>query len=631
MTSVKNLVDKGLSVIKIAKGTKRALGEWKSAQSKPFEWGHLRYHDGEYAMVCGAVAGVECIDIDLHHDPEKKIHKQYASLIKKQNPELLKKLVIQKTQSGGYHFVYKSEIVEGNRKLANRFLTDQERQEQIKEGHKVSEKATASLIETRGEGGYFLIEPSAGYEVIQGGFEDIPVISIDERDLLFSTARALDRAKEALNIEGDYRPKQIKGNTDAILNFNLKYDVVEAVLNHGWQQHHSKGRHIYFKRPGNTKTKWGADYHLDKRIFYVFTSSTQFENGKGYSPFGVYAYLEHNGDYKDAYKAILELGYGDDDIKIEKEEIKEEDYLLDENEGWDYVDKSITGKLEKGYGFGYPAIDKYLMFKDNQYLLVVGKQNVGKTTSILWLMTQLIKVNPHFTFLALTIENTIGQIKRILSVFYIGKHIREFNEDDKTKARTWIFKHFKFINPKKRYSYMDVLKIASDVYQHWKFKALLIDPYNALAMNFKQTGNFNSYDYHLEASNTFQNFTKNITGIILNAHVTTGSQRDKNRPILDMVQGGTLFTNKADDGIVIHRDLYNREQIHVTEISVEKIKDTETGGYWTGSEPIRIVAQPGMTGFWIEGSAEHIAYINSKKSDYEKRKAIHDSGDEAPF
>jgi hypothetical protein len=49
-----------------------------------------------------------------------------------------------------------------------------------------------TLIETRGEGGQFLAEPSPGYKLIQGSFADIPEITAKERNTLIDTARSLN-------------------------------------------------------------------------------------------------------------------------------------------------------------------------------------------------------------------------------------------------------------------------------------------------------------------------------------------------------------------------------------------------------------------------------------------------------
>ena len=58
--------------------------------------------------------GLEAIDFDLKNakDP-KAVMKVFKSKVPK---ELLKKLVVQETQSGGYHFIYRCEDVSSSKK-----------------------------------------------------------------------------------------------------------------------------------------------------------------------------------------------------------------------------------------------------------------------------------------------------------------------------------------------------------------------------------------------------------------------------------------------------------------------------------------------------------------------------------
>lgn len=133
--------------------------------------------------------GLEAIDFDLKNasDPDG-IMKAFKSKVSK---KLLKKLTIQKTISGGYHMIYRCEDISSSRKLAK------------------NEEGKA-VIETRGEGGYIKCYPSKGYELIQGDFSTIPIISPEERLQLFISAKMLNSLliKEA-NKKGHQRKMNI--------------------------------------------------------------------------------------------------------------------------------------------------------------------------------------------------------------------------------------------------------------------------------------------------------------------------------------------------------------------------------------------------------------------------------------
>lgn len=127
-------------------------------------------------LVCGKLSGnVEVIDIDLKYSLDGLLYENYKRLINEINPEIIKKLVIQKTMNGGYHFIYRCEKIEGNLKLASRSTTNDEKnktylEELSKGATKEESKKRATndkvrvLLETRGEGGMIVCYPSKGYE-----------------------------------------------------------------------------------------------------------------------------------------------------------------------------------------------------------------------------------------------------------------------------------------------------------------------------------------------------------------------------------------------------------------------------------------------------------------------------------
>lgn len=52
---------------------------------------------------------------------------------------------------------------------------------------------TSILIETRGDGNVCLCYPTEGYELLQGTFENIPILTEGERQLLLSTAMGITK------------------------------------------------------------------------------------------------------------------------------------------------------------------------------------------------------------------------------------------------------------------------------------------------------------------------------------------------------------------------------------------------------------------------------------------------------
>lgn len=123
------------------------------------------------------------------------------------------------------------------------------------------------------------------------------------------------------------------------------------------------------------------------------------------------------------------------------------------------------------------------------------------------------------------------------------------------------------------------------------FDALVIDPYNSLAVCEDIKGNSHERDYQIASE--FRMFCKkNNKTIYLLAHGNTDALRKQypkghsfeGHPIPLMaadIEGGGKWVNRADDFIVIHRLTQHETEWMNTEVHVKKVKETETGGNTT--------------------------------------------------
>lgn len=293
----RSLAGSGVSVIPIRNGSKAAAVEWKPFQERIAADDELVrfFADGSsIAAVCGPISGgLELMDFDIPGKGAGKgippAWKPFRDLLVEHGHEdLLRRLILVETPSGGRHIVYRCPgVVANNQKLA-------------------MSAENAVLIETRGNGGYFLIPPTDGYTLRAGSFDAIPSISEAEREILHTCARCLNEhyeqpVKWERNHPGCERPGD---------QFNLRGPSIdELLIKHGWTPVKSRGGWRNFTRPDKPGGISGG-VSESTGFFHCFSTSTRFEIGKGYSKFSVYALLEHNGDFFHAAQALKAEGYG---------------------------------------------------------------------------------------------------------------------------------------------------------------------------------------------------------------------------------------------------------------------------------------------------------------------------------
>ena len=303
----------GLSVLPAYPDQKRpAVRSWRDYQRRLPSAESVRYlfrtADG-LCVLCGAVSGnLEVLDFDLQGES----FGPWCELVDSAMPGLRERLVIERSPSGGYHVIYRcAEPVPGNRKLAQRKVMGNSAgaatgaESPTASGiSSESSETTCVLIETRGEGGLFLCDPTPGYVLQQGDLCALPTLDVAERVVLIEAARALDELMPSL------APVPVDANENGRPgdDYNHRGDVAQLLTRHGWKCVRS-GTREYWRRPGK-ETGWSATRR--DGVFYVFSSNaTPFDPDRGYSPFHVYALLEHQGDFASAARTLRAEGFGD--------------------------------------------------------------------------------------------------------------------------------------------------------------------------------------------------------------------------------------------------------------------------------------------------------------------------------
>lgn len=267
------------------------------------------------------------------------------------------------------------------------------------------------------------------------------------------------------------------------------------------------------------------------------------------------------------------------------------------------------------YGFTF---DKWCPAKLGELTCIIGHTNVGKTTTILWLLSKLARQNRRI--LIYSAENRISTLHRQFTRFYTGHE--QVTADSLEAVRQSI----RYIKHERHYSYKDMLNQAIYLLDAgFDFDFFLVDPYNSLRID--NTQRINTHDYHYQAAEEIRIFTTTTNkSIFLNCHTVTESQRikpDQNghrvAPLDSDVEGGAKFPNKADNTIVAHRQISSviEGEKFITELHVRKVRNQEFGGEPTPfDKPVRIKFRLDRTGFDELGTWEQ------KNSDYKSMQFV---------
>jgi hypothetical protein len=302
LTEVEKLIALDLPVFPCKKDKSPATqGSWKdygvstkaTTSSFPFP----------YVGLAMGVKGTmyETIDVDSKHDPDKTLTDDFIKNVIERFPDIR----IHETQSKGYHIIYSCEFVGANKELARIFFDEngQAIYEHVDQSEGRKNKYTAkAIIETRGSGGYILYPPSEGYKVVNGS--QITTITAAERNELMDLARSY-------NLITNHEPT--KKHTPNSLNsdgekagdwYNKNHNVLDLLYSFGWKFSRQNGNKVFLTRPDKTAGT-SASVDTDKNTVYIFTSSAYpLEAEQCYSPFGIYTFYRHDGNFKEAAKQI---------------------------------------------------------------------------------------------------------------------------------------------------------------------------------------------------------------------------------------------------------------------------------------------------------------------------------------
>ena len=304
---IRALVASGLSIIPIAEGKKsphiilgkthnlldiratpEAVNKWISAGVT--SWG----------IAGGKVSG-NLVTLDFDEKHYEGLYDLWYAKLSDDQKKVVDTCHKNNTRNKGTHLHYRTQTPQPTDKLARRLeWSEQEKKEKV-----------VTTAETKAEGGYALIPPSAGYTTTQGSLLNLPLVTDEIHEELIDVLRTFDEVEDEPETEYEWKPTDTISGDRPGDRLNKQATWNEILEPHGWVEAYKDG----WIRPGkDSKKDISATTGYEGRdMLYVFSNNAHPLIGPqgdkkctGYTKFHAYALMNHSGDFSAAAKAAME-------------------------------------------------------------------------------------------------------------------------------------------------------------------------------------------------------------------------------------------------------------------------------------------------------------------------------------
>lgn len=295
LVAAKCLIERNIHVIPL-KGKEPIPGiSVSKLRTNPIHTGNVNFYFDRESVGIGIMLSRSMEVLDIDEKEYAGITRRVLSAIELGWPELFEKLCISKTPSGGAHIYYFADTIGGDAILAKRHASPNPRAfiERIDETNKQ----------------YIKTAPSPGYYFQQHNPLTLPWLSSEERGWLVALCQSFNEVIIPEVKKPDYKRDDSPWNV-----FNKAKDwtyIITELQERGWETVMDLKDRVVVNRPGSHQRHSGSVWKESNRL-YLFTSSSEFEPNKAYSPFGVYAQFYHDGNIYHASKQLSAEGYGID-------------------------------------------------------------------------------------------------------------------------------------------------------------------------------------------------------------------------------------------------------------------------------------------------------------------------------
>lgn len=244
------------------------------------------------------------------------------------------------------------------------------------------------------------------------------------------------------------------------------------------------------------------------------------------------------------------------------------------------LDALFENGWQKGVTIGHENFDRLCSFETKRLCVVTGIPGSGKSEFIDEIAERLnMRYGWRFAYFSPENAPLAYHASKLIEKF-TGKRFnrQSLSYGEYKQVKEHIEQDFFFIAPTDNYRVDTILEKAKYLVRRRGIKALVIDPYNRLE---SEQGGRSETQYISELLDKLTNFAqRNDILIILMAHPTK-QPRNKDgvieAPTLYDISGSANFFNKADFGIVVHRNrLDNTVEVHIQKVKFRHLGECGT-------------------------------------------------------
>lgn len=244
------------------------------------------------------------------------------------------------------------------------------------------------------------------------------------------------------------------------------------------------------------------------------------------------------------------------------------------------LDALFERGMQKGVTIGHENFDRLLSFETKRLCVVTGIPGSGKSEFIDEIAERLnLRYGWKFAYFSPENAPLAYHASKLIEKF-TGKHFNKsyLSYGEYRQVKEHIEQNFFFIAPSESYKVDTILERAKYLVRRRGIKALVIDPYNRLE---SEQGRKNETQYISELLDRLTNFAQqNDILIILMAHPTKLPKNKDGKieaPTLYDISGSANFFNKADFGIVVHRNrIQNNVEVHIQKVKFKHLGECGT-------------------------------------------------------